>query len=69
MSSAQKWVLALTSVAALMVALGQLVVATALNTIRGDLNASIAATFVRRGPAGSPAVLTPAPARVDVVAE
>jgi EmrB/QacA subfamily drug resistance transporter len=38
----QRWVLALASVAALMVALDQLVVATALNTIRDDLNASIA---------------------------
>jgi EmrB/QacA subfamily drug resistance transporter len=38
----QRWVLALTSVAALMVALDQLVVATALNTIRNDLHASIA---------------------------
>jgi EmrB/QacA subfamily drug resistance transporter len=38
----QKWVLALASVAALMVALDQLVVATALNTIRTDLHASIA---------------------------
>jgi EmrB/QacA subfamily drug resistance transporter len=38
----QKWVLALTSTAALMVALDQLVVATALNAIRTDLHASIA---------------------------
>jgi EmrB/QacA subfamily drug resistance transporter len=38
----QKWVLALTSAAALMVALDQLVVATALSTIREDLHASIA---------------------------
>jgi EmrB/QacA subfamily drug resistance transporter len=38
----QRWVLALASVAALMVALDQLVVATALNTIRDDLHASIA---------------------------
>jgi EmrB/QacA subfamily drug resistance transporter len=38
----QRWVLALTSTAALMVALDQLVVATALNAIRDDLHASIA---------------------------
>jgi len=38
----QRWVLALTSLAALMVALDQLVVATALSTIRDDLHASIA---------------------------
>jgi EmrB/QacA subfamily drug resistance transporter len=38
----QRWVLALASIAALMVALDQLVVATALNTIRNDLHASIA---------------------------
>ena len=37
----QGWVLALTSAAALMVALDQLVVATALSTIRRDLHASI----------------------------
>jgi EmrB/QacA subfamily drug resistance transporter len=37
----QRWVLALTSTAALMVALDQLVVATALNAIRDDLGASI----------------------------
>jgi EmrB/QacA subfamily drug resistance transporter len=37
----QRWVLALASVAALMVALDQLIVATALNTIRDDLHASI----------------------------
>lgn len=42
MSTAQRWVLALTSAAALMVALDQLVVATALSTIRDDLHASIA---------------------------
>jgi EmrB/QacA subfamily drug resistance transporter len=41
-SRTQKWVLALTSSAALMVALDQLVVATALTTIRDDLHASIA---------------------------
>jgi predicted MFS family arabinose efflux permease len=41
-SGTQRWVLALASVAALMVALDQLVVATALNTIRNDLHASIA---------------------------
>ncbi|MDT4927937.1 MAG: hypothetical protein QOF92_804 [Pseudonocardiales bacterium] len=39
---AQRWALALTSAAALMVALDQLVVATALNAIRDDLHASIA---------------------------
>lgn len=38
----QRWALALTSAAALMVALDQLVVATALSTIRRDLHASIA---------------------------
>jgi EmrB/QacA subfamily drug resistance transporter len=38
----QKWVLAITSTAALMVALDQLVVSTALNAIRNDLHASIA---------------------------
>jgi EmrB/QacA subfamily drug resistance transporter len=38
----QRWVLALTSAAALMVALDQLVVATALSTIRDDLHASVA---------------------------
>lgn len=38
----QRWVLALTATAALMVALDQLVVATALNAIRDDLHASIA---------------------------
>ncbi len=37
----QRWVLALTATAALMVALDQLVVATALNAIRADLHASI----------------------------
>ncbi len=40
--SMQRWVLALTATAALMVALDQLVVATALNAIRDDLDASIA---------------------------
>jgi EmrB/QacA subfamily drug resistance transporter len=39
--SAQRWVLALTSVAALMVGLDMLVVTTALTTIRLDLGASI----------------------------
>jgi EmrB/QacA subfamily drug resistance transporter len=39
--AAQVWVLALTSAASLMVALDQLVVATALSTIREDLHASI----------------------------
>ena len=39
--AAQMWVLALASAAALMVALDQLVVATALSTIRRDLHASI----------------------------
>jgi len=39
---AQRWVLILTSAASLMVALDALVVATALNTIRGDLHASLA---------------------------
>jgi EmrB/QacA subfamily drug resistance transporter len=38
----QRWVLALTATAALMVALDQLVVATALNQIRDDLHASLA---------------------------
>lgn len=42
MTREQRWVLVLASVAALMVALDQLVVATALNTIRDDLHASIA---------------------------
>jgi EmrB/QacA subfamily drug resistance transporter len=37
----QRWVLALTATAALMVALDQLVVATALNAIRDDLHASL----------------------------
>src|SRR4051794_12071456 len=37
----QRWVLALTAGAALMVALDQLVVATALNAIRDDLHASL----------------------------
>jgi EmrB/QacA subfamily drug resistance transporter len=40
--SMQRWVLALTAAAALMVALDQLVVATALNSIRDDLHASLA---------------------------
>jgi EmrB/QacA subfamily drug resistance transporter len=38
----ERWVLALTSTAALMVALDQLVVATALNAIRDDLHTSLA---------------------------
>jgi EmrB/QacA subfamily drug resistance transporter len=38
----QKWVLAITSTAALMVALDQLVVSTALNAIRNSLHASLA---------------------------
>ncbi len=42
MTSRQKWTLALTSAAALMVALDQLVVATALSTMQRDLQASIA---------------------------
>jgi EmrB/QacA subfamily drug resistance transporter len=42
MSTTQRWALALTATAALMVALDQLVVATALNSIRDDLHASIA---------------------------
>ena len=42
MTRTQKWVLAITSTAALMVALDQLVVSTALNAIRNDLHASIA---------------------------
>jgi EmrB/QacA subfamily drug resistance transporter len=41
MTSAQRWVLALVSVASLMVVLDLLVVTTALNTIRLDLGASI----------------------------
>jgi EmrB/QacA subfamily drug resistance transporter len=41
-TTTQRWVLALTSTAALMVALDQLVVATALTAIRADLHASIA---------------------------
>jgi EmrB/QacA subfamily drug resistance transporter len=41
-TSAQRWVLVLTAAAALMVALDQLVVATALNSIRDDLHASLA---------------------------
>jgi EmrB/QacA subfamily drug resistance transporter len=40
-TAAQRWVLALTSVASLMVSLDSLVVATALPTIRRDLGASI----------------------------
>src|ERR1041385_4197199 len=42
LSTSQKWVLALTSVASLMVALDALVVTTALSTIRIDLGASVA---------------------------
>jgi len=42
LSTTQKWVLALTSVASLMVALDALVVTTALSTIRTDLGASVA---------------------------
>ena len=42
MTRTQKWVLAITSAAALMVALDQLVVATALNAIRNSLHASLA---------------------------
>lgn len=42
MNRTQTWVLAITSAAALMVALDQLVVSTALNAIRNDLHASIA---------------------------
>jgi hypothetical protein len=42
MARAQRWVLALASVASLMVVLDMLVVTTALNTIRLDLGASIA---------------------------
>jgi EmrB/QacA subfamily drug resistance transporter len=42
LTSRQKWTLALTSAAALMVALDQLVVATALSTIQRDLHASVA---------------------------
>src|SRR5438477_10400567 len=38
----QSWALALTATASLMVALDQLVVATALSTIRRDLHASLA---------------------------
>src|SRR5215208_3002834 len=41
-NTSQKWVLALTSVASLMVALDVLVVTTALGTIRLDLQASVA---------------------------
>src|SRR5918996_6360698 len=40
-NSASRWVLALASVASLMVALDTLVVSTALTTIRSDLGASI----------------------------
>src|SRR3954451_188001 len=43
MMTTQRWVLVLTSVASLMVALDALVVTTALSTIRTDLHASIAA--------------------------
>ncbi|HEY1667831.1 MAG TPA: MFS transporter [Trebonia sp.] len=42
MTRTQKWVLAITSTAALMVALDQLVVSTALNAIRNSLHASLA---------------------------
>jgi EmrB/QacA subfamily drug resistance transporter len=42
LSTSQKWVLALTSLASLMVALDALVVTTALSTIRTDLGASVA---------------------------
>ena len=42
MTAAQVWVLALTSVASLMVALDALVVSTALSTIRIHLHASLA---------------------------
>ncbi len=41
-TTAQRWVLILTSAASLMVALDQLVVATALNRLRDDLHASMA---------------------------
>src|SRR5688500_6463608 len=41
MTTTQRWVLALTSVASLMIALDSLVVTTALPTIRADLGASI----------------------------
>ena len=40
-ASKRKWVLALASIASLMVALDTLVVSTALTTIRADLGASI----------------------------
>src|SRR3954452_4506193 len=43
MMTSQRWVLVLTSLASLMVALDALVVTTALSTIRTDLHASIAA--------------------------
>jgi len=43
MMTSQRWVLVLTSLASLMVALDALVVTTALSTIRADLHASIAA--------------------------
>src|SRR3954447_9424695 len=43
MMTSQRWVLVLTSIASLMVALDALVVTTALSTIRADLHASIAA--------------------------
>src|SRR3954463_4032131 len=42
MTSRQRWVLALTSLSSLMVALDALVVTTALSTIRRDLQASVA---------------------------
>src|SRR3954453_12006109 len=42
MMTSQRWVLVLTSLASLMVALDALVVTTALSTIRTDLHASIA---------------------------
>src|ERR671929_856037 len=42
MTSRQRWVLALTSLSSLMVALDALVVTTALSTIRHDLHASVA---------------------------
>src|SRR3954452_2724591 len=42
MTSRQRWVLALTSLSSLMVALDALVVTAALSTIRRDLQASVA---------------------------
>ena len=42
MTSRQRWVLALTALSSLMVALDALVVTTALPTIRADLHASVA---------------------------